>query len=612
MTDISLNASMRSNLLSLQQISKLQDRTQLRLSTGLKVNSAIDNPSSYYTAQSLTNRADDLTALLDAMGQGVQTIKAANEGIEAATELLEQMEAIVGQVSTGGAQEVPDKAYFIKEVGTNGAVVSTAEELRDAVNSGKETICVYGNIDLGDISTSGGLQLQENQKLVGVNYFGNFKDGMEFSSISATDSIKDHALIDIRQTGCLVSDLSFNYENDVEAGSAFVIRSYGTGVVTNLQNLNIVGKFSDNTANNNIRGAISSRNGATANIKGTINIEILGNRGMGICTSSSTTILEESALVNIKAYGQLGYGIYASGTSRSNTIISSNIKINTTNGFGIGNESWGNNHIYITSSAKIHFNTEQQEFRNGCTNIHGSNILEIASGAKIAIEKNGATKWYEVKEDYRDENTSTSTNNYITAANIETKMKISETTAWQTAQEIIEEGDKNYTITDESDAKDYQSQFNNALSQFDMLINDSSYKGVNLLKDDSLKINFNEDKSAHLLVKGVDVTSESLGLLSADWREVNDVSSTLEQLSNAKNKLRSAASQLGNYYSIVTTRDEFTENLINVLEEGADKLTLADMNEESANMLSLQIQQQLAINSLSLASQASQAVLRLF
>ena len=81
---------------------------------------------------------------------------------------------------------------------------------------------------------------------------------------------------------------------------------------------------------------------------------------------------------------------------------------------------------------------------------------------------------------------------------------------------------------------------------------------------------------------------------------------------NAKNELRSASTKLGNYYSIITERETFTDNLINVLEEGADKLTLADMNEESANMLSLQTQQQLAINSLSLASQASQAVLRLF
>ena len=60
MSDISLTASMRSNLLSLQSTQSLMDRTQDRLSTGKKVNSAIDNPMSYYTSQSLTNRAGDL------------------------------------------------------------------------------------------------------------------------------------------------------------------------------------------------------------------------------------------------------------------------------------------------------------------------------------------------------------------------------------------------------------------------------------------------------------------------------------------------------------------------------------------------------------------------
>ena len=67
MSQISLTASMRSNLLSLQNTSSLMDQTQERLSTGNKVNSAIDNPSSYYTAQSLNNRASDLNSLLDSM-----------------------------------------------------------------------------------------------------------------------------------------------------------------------------------------------------------------------------------------------------------------------------------------------------------------------------------------------------------------------------------------------------------------------------------------------------------------------------------------------------------------------------------------------------------------
>ncbi len=83
-------------------------------------------------------------------------------------------------------------------------------------------------------------------------------------------------------------------------------------------------------------------------------------------------------------------------------------------------------------------------------------------------------------------------------------------------------------------------------------------------------------------------------------------------LTAAMNQIRSMSSELGSYYNIVLNRQDFTENLINVLEEGADKLTLADMNEESANMLALQTRQQLATNSLSLASQAAQSILRLF
>jgi flagellin-like hook-associated protein FlgL len=90
------------------------------------------------------------------------------------------------------------------------------------------------------------------------------------------------------------------------------------------------------------------------------------------------------------------------------------------------------------------------------------------------------------------------------------------------------------------------------------------------------------------------------------------INGVIENATKAINTLRSYASDFGTNYSIVQNRQSFTENLINVLEEGADNLVLADMNEESANMLALQTRQQLAINSLSLASQAAQSVLKLF
>ena len=97
MADITLSAGVRQNLLSLQNTADLMARTQNRLATGKKVNSALDNPISYFTSQSLTNRASDLTALLDSIANGVQTIKAADTGITSLTKLVQSAQAIANQ-----------------------------------------------------------------------------------------------------------------------------------------------------------------------------------------------------------------------------------------------------------------------------------------------------------------------------------------------------------------------------------------------------------------------------------------------------------------------------------------------------------------------------------
>jgi len=94
MSKISLTASMRSNLLSLQNTQKLFNSVQDRLSTGNKVNSALDNPDSFFTAAALNNRASDLNGLMDSMGQAVQTLKAADQGIQTLTKLVEQAKSL--------------------------------------------------------------------------------------------------------------------------------------------------------------------------------------------------------------------------------------------------------------------------------------------------------------------------------------------------------------------------------------------------------------------------------------------------------------------------------------------------------------------------------------
>ncbi len=599
---------MRSNLLSLQQIAKLQDSTQLRLSTGLKVNSAIDNPSSYYTASSLTNRAEDLSALLDSMGQSVQTIKAATEGIEKAEDLLSQMKAIAEQVNTG--TYVPEKSYFEKLVGSNGTVVSTAEELRAAIDSGKEEICVYGKIDLGDISTTGGISLQENQKLVGVNYYGNYgSEGESFSEIIGTAS-NNEALVEINKNGCLVSDLNLNYVNTLEVGVTEAIYVHNENIIADLQNLNIIADFSASQSNQNTRAAILVYVGAAVNLKGNINIETLGRSAHGIVSHTNATVnVGKDALINIKTKGTGAYGFSTFQNSVIN--IEGNVQIETEDGYGFSNAAHGDNHINIGKTASIYLDCGRDAFFNQ-TNSQGGgfNMLTIMQGAKIAIEKDGNAKWYEVQADYEDKNDS-GTDKFITVDNIETTLNVEQTSSWQKPQDIKEE-QRNKEKEEQANRAVYQKQYNNALSQYDSLIKDSSYKGVNLLQADDLKVIFNENRSATLEVSGVDLSSDKIGMMTADWSKAKDVQNSINQIINAKNTLRSASTKLGNYYSIITERETFTDNLINVLQEGADKLTLADMNEESANMLSLQTQQQLAINSLSLASQASQAVLRLF
>src|SRR5437764_3409744 len=97
MSDIVLSAGVRSNLLNLQQTSDLITSTQTKLATGKRVNSALDNPSNFFTSQGLSNRAADLGALLDAMSTGINTIQAANNGITAITKLVQSAQSLAGQ-----------------------------------------------------------------------------------------------------------------------------------------------------------------------------------------------------------------------------------------------------------------------------------------------------------------------------------------------------------------------------------------------------------------------------------------------------------------------------------------------------------------------------------
>ena len=642
MSGISLTASMRSNLLSLQNIASQQDIVQNRLATGLKVSSAIDNPSSYYTASSLNNRAADLTALLDAMSQGIQTIKAASEAIDAGTKFLEQAKAVVNQANeaaysdcpniniedlirkqqaeraTHATAAAPDRTWLL----ANGAdfVVENKAELYDALANATagQKIVINAAIDIEINDASQQLIVNDGVELLGatVLHSGAINaDGSYKGQLNITNNTGEPALFFYGNNR--LSDLSVNIK-----ASEYTYAIKLTNGNNHVHNLDL------RTSHGHV--ALSFENGSKNFLDGNVNIINKGqDNARGIETRNS--VLDITGNINIFTSAPKGHGIYSTAAATTNILDNTAINIHTTNegAYGLDNDKISFLNI---GAAQINVVSEKAGafYNEAWDSTTGGNTIKIKSGADIKVSARYLFR------NNKSETTNPQTGEKCNWFDIEAGVKVffhdlsnNSRGNWETkslwsqkATTTTEYYDNNYFLTSSGwqnngsafygENNSYLRQYITILTQYDMLISDASYKGINLLEGQYLKINFNEDRSSKIDVPGVKADSESLGLKTKEWQTAEDVEKSVSELEEAINSLRSFASEFGNYYSIVTTRQDFTENLINVLEEGADKLTLADMNQESANMLALQTAQQLAVNSLSLASQASQSILRLF
>ena len=688
---ISLSASMRSNLLSLQNIAGQVDLTQNRLSTGLKVNSAIDNPSSYYTAVSLNNRANDLSALLDSMAQGIQTIKAATEGLQAGAALLEQAAATASQALTAPLVASKPIDYYVERGYTViSSDMSSAEIEALMVDGAKLALADDVVLDAGLVLAADNVTIDGNgysltykgtddllsisgQNTTITNIKLNYENNTGGSVIEVTGSA-DISLIEIEAQGNKVYGIHCGKDATVQLDNTLGIKVSGNGS-HNLINGNTElydGKGNtqaivDQIGADGLAAMAAHQFYAPGVSKGDANfgqgqwylpsigelMDLYGtdyeamteeNGTSGAVGDNKATINE--ALNRLKAKG-------ADAAALSNVRYWSSSEYNHNFSWkldmaeGLRNYYAKSNNLY--SYVRSFQLLENCFYPSGNTPKIGDVMYSDLSygsaddydGSKTAV---GVVTW--VSEDGRSakimnlKDLSFSSNDQAGNFNPD---KPYEGTAGAT-RGTTDTDAKNTNITDITDygysqlleaaqsggeisvsntnlevnnkiylaVTDQISSYNEILSQYDSLIKDSSYKGINLLREQDLTVTFNENRSAQLSVQGKDASSKALGLNAADWLVIEDIAQSMQELSEALTQIRQMTSELGNYYSIVTTRENFTQNLINVLTEGADKLTLADMNEESANMLALQTRQQLAVNSLSLASQASQSILKLF
>src|SRR5438046_3452387 len=132
MSDIVLTAAVRQNLLSLQGTAELLSNTQTRQATSKKVNSALDNPTNFFTAAGLDARASDISNLLDSIGNGVQVLQAANTGITSLTKLVDTAKSIANQ-----ALQQPTGYSPKANAAFDGAGAGTGTTTASDINAGK-------------------------------------------------------------------------------------------------------------------------------------------------------------------------------------------------------------------------------------------------------------------------------------------------------------------------------------------------------------------------------------------------------------------------------------------------------------------------------------------
>jgi flagellin len=158
-------------------------------------------------------------------------------------------------------------------------------------------------------------------------------------------------------------------------------------------------------------------------------------------------------------------------------------------------------------------------------------------------------------------------------------------------------------------------QYNQIIQQITTTAQDASFNGINLLNGDTLKLVFNETGKSTSTIAGVTFDPNGLGLgaltVGSDFIDNNATNKVLTSLNDASITLRSQASAFGANLSIVQIRQDFSKNLINVLQTGSSNLTLADSNEEAANSQALSTRQSIAVSALALANQSNQSVLQL-
>ena len=552
-SDVVLTAALRNNLLSLQNTQRSIDTTQLRLATGLKVNSALDNPQNFFTAQSLNNRANDLSRLLDGINLSIRTIEETDKGLTALTNLVEQAQSIVNSArdelasSEGEARAVGTVDLSQESDLTNLANIAGGEQILitttdNAGNQITETVTIGTTADTADNLaariTNAFADNQNGEISASVNTDGFFtiesSDGRSFRI--TTDAVNTLSLAGFGDLG-----LDRFFEDETRGGATLA----GATIVAG-DTARSISLFESSGDTVEAGDALDAQTFIDAEGNDVLTLNVGDSIQVSINATTSVTL----AIAGGETFQEL------IDTVNQNTSVNELIQLDF-------DDTTGQLQVQSLSDTveNVSFNV---------TSGAGGTQFDIGLGDPTgALDPIG-----------------------VFAAGVQ------ETTfSFNTSTGSLE------TLAND---------FNEVRNQIDRIVVDANFRGLNLLNGDNLQTFFNEDFTSSLTITGATFTADGLGITQVTFNSSDAIELSADQVQDAISEIRSFSSSVANGITIIQTRRDFTEETINTLSAGADDLTVADQNEEGANLLALQTRQQLGVTSLALAAQSQQAVLRLF
>jgi flagellin-like hook-associated protein FlgL len=162
-----------------------------------------------------------------------------------------------------------------------------------------------------------------------------------------------------------------------------------------------------------------------------------------------------------------------------------------------------------------------------------------------------------------------------------------------------------YDVTQLEQAEVFQEEVANLLSQADLLTQDASFAGINLLNNEDLVTNFNLNGSSSLVTEGVDFTFQGLGIETPDFSNFSNINDAIVNLDDANDAIENFGTAISNDLAVINARQGFAENTINDLEAGSDDLLRADIEAEAANILAQQARQEIQLQTFALSAQGS-------